>query len=141
MVGRNDVDVRLGRLSASDVAFVESHHGRDQVGAQHSGNGARLAQMGGQSASQVAGLILVEDKAGQVGDVVGSVIVKGPTLELVNTNELDVGIGFCRFDSGIAQSETHGDDHIVTGLDELRHVIGIVLGVGGFDVFVTISFS
>ena len=84
MVGGDDVDVRVDGLGAGFVAFLEGHNRRHQVGAQHGGDGAGLRQLGGQRAGQIAGLIFVEDQAGQVGNLFA--------LELVDADEVDVRV-------------------------------------------------
>ena len=126
MVGRDDLDVRLDRLGARDVALVEGHHRRHQVRAQHRGDRAALGQARRQRTRQIARLILVEDQAGQVRQRL--------TLELVDTDEVDVGVRLGRRDRRIGHRKAHRHDHRVAGVDELLHVVGVVLGVLRLDV-------
>ncbi len=105
MEGGDDVDVGIHVLGAGLVAFLEGHDGRNQVGAQHGGDGAGFGQACGQCAGEEAGLILVEYQAGNVRQRL--------TLELVDADELDVRVRVGGLNGGLAEGETDGDDDVV----------------------------
>ncbi len=126
MIGGDQFDVGLGGLGARFVALFEGDDGGNQVGAQHSSDGAGLVQRGSQHARQVTSLVFGEDQTGVIGQGIG--------LELIDADEHDVGILGRGLMGGVAQGEAHADNHIVAVLDELVDVIGVVLGVLGLDV-------
>ena len=78
----------------------------------------RLRQQASQRAGQEAGLILREDQPGQVRHGLG--------LELVDTDERDVGVLGRRCGGGLTEGEPDGDDDGGAALDELTDVVGVV---------------
>ena len=63
VVGRDDLDVRVGVLGAVLVALLVGDDRRHLVGAEHGGDGVRLGEQAGEGAGEEAGLVLVEDEA------------------------------------------------------------------------------
>jgi len=126
MIGGDDVDVRLDGLGARLVALAERHHRWDQVRTEHATDGARLGEVGGQHPRQIAGVILMEDKAGHIGDYLG--------LELVHADELDVGVLRGHLQGRLTQGKADRDDGVIPRLGELTDVVLIVGGSASLDV-------
>lgn len=76
----------------------------------------------------VAGVGLGEDQAGDVGR--GGLLV----LELVDTDELDVGVRLGGGHRGLGHEEADSDDRVVLLVGELLEVVRVVLRVLGLDV-------
>ena len=55
-------------------------------------------------------------------------------LELIHAYEVDLGVGLGRGYRRIPHRETDGDDDIVAVVNELRHVVSVVLRILGLDV-------
>ena len=126
MVGRDDVDVRVHGPGTGDVALVKGDDGGHEIGAEDGGNRTGLGEAAGEYAGEIAGVVLVKDEPGDVGHRLA--------LELVDTDEVDIGIVSGGGEGGITQGEADADDYVVASVDELLDIVSVVFGVLRFNV-------
>ena len=88
VVGRQHADVGVHRLGTGLVRVHEPHHRRDVLAPADDTDHVALAQRRRQRAGEVAALVLAEQRADVVVGILG--------LELVDADELDLGVGLRR---------------------------------------------
>ena len=115
--------------SASAIAFTIAPDGRDSIGAKYAADFLGGGHLGSESAHQEASLIFREHQPNQVGGY-----SLGGILSLINTNELDVRVGGSSLAGCFSQAETNGHDYIVTSVGEGGDILGVIFGIGGFDI-------
>ena len=126
MVGCDHADVGGDVTGSQCESFSERHNRRHGIGAQDGGHRTGLGQPGGQHSGQEPGLILPEYQTRQVGQHFG--------LKLVDADEVDAGMPAGGGHGCFTQGEADRHDHVVSAVDELFDVAGVVLGIGGLDV-------
>ena len=119
-------NIRVHVLSTVHVTFTESYNRWNQISSQNFSNDATLRHRSSQSTSQETSLIFREDQP--------SYTINRRTLELVNTNKVNIRILSGSYSSCLTKSETNSNDHIATILREQPNIGCIILSSCGLNV-------
>ena len=119
-------NIRVHVLSTVHITFTESYNRWNQISSQNFSNDATLRHRSSQSTSQETSLIFREDQP--------SYTINRRTLELVNTNKVNIRILSGSYSSCLTKSETNSNDHIATILREQPNIGCIILSSCGLNV-------
>ena len=126
VVDLQHVDVGVDGLGAGLVAVHQLDDRRDVLAATDHADDAALAERGGHDAGHVAALVLVEEHA--------DVVVRELGLELVDADEVRLGVRLGGRQRVGGEQEARGDHHVGVVLEGRVDVLGVV-GLGrGLDV-------
>ena len=124
LVDAERLDCCVGVLGAVLIAHAVLVHWRD-VEPVNATDGAALGHLAGHDAGQEPGLVLTENKTGEVR--------RRLVIGVVDDGELDGRVGLGHGQRVVTEQEADGDHHVVLLVDEQLHVLLVVGRLVGLD--------